>query len=674
MEEFLVAKKVWKRRRESSVVVCAKKEITSNKQIRLNGDGVCRVAKGGEGCGKGEEGCVKGIVGGWKVSGPLILSGPLDQARSSQSSSTALRIKLTHSAKNDAAGRRVFSGIALLTAITFRLCSMLTSLLTSFHPHRLSRDLHLKSPFLFTHSLNIPVPYWLSRRQVTRLPGGDWRMAFPHVPALVATDAILLACRGWSTWYEGLFRLCSVECSVPLRAFIHCGDDPELEGAVDAERDRSLAKANRVQYHDRATPGLSHVGIVPDGAAGRRVISGISRFPITLIPVLLYAHLKRQRKPGTFPGENRAALCRWSEGFRGDLPFIPPLHSGAAPCSSCFTLIGSSDPKSLHSNPIYLHTKRKNPVHKRHHHPAVSSLGLVKYTQQGGAVLLTSSLTRLLYSRVYHFVTRRRRYRRDAAGMQCLGDKKVPENFAISFEDKLDFKTCACKKTNYRILFYLIGEETGASANQQLNEALVNKGLWSLACCQMNPRNFWVSRAEVYISMGTTRSDRPILNGSSAPEILVLASEAVEEPSGASRVASQKYQRHTLDDSAQIADLQGNKKRILYRQILGHTGTSANEQTSEPLGHTVFDTSWRRVAQSSPSTMTADNQSAVDIGILVHKTVESSVQTARVIEASMGRRQNERAGETGDPRENPPTNGIVRHDSHMRKSGDPAGD
>ncbi|KAJ8874301.1 hypothetical protein PR048_025147 [Dryococelus australis] len=32
-------------------------------------------------------------------------------------------------------------------------------------------------------------------------------------------------------------------------------------------------------------------------------------------------------------------------------------------------------------------------------------------------------------------------------------------------------------------------------------------------------------------------------------------------------------------------------------------------------------------------------------------------------------RRNERAGETGDPRENPPTNGIVRHDSHMRKPG-----
>ncbi|KAJ8867056.1 hypothetical protein PR048_032918 [Dryococelus australis] len=41
----------------------------------------------------------------------------------------------------------------------------------------------------------------------------------------------------------------------------------------------------------------------------------------------------------------------------------------------------------------------------------------------------------------------------------------------------------------------------------------------------------------------------------------------------------------------------------------------------------------------------------------------------RVIEASMEQLRNERTGETGDPRENPPTNGIVRHDSHMRKLG-----
>ncbi|KAJ8870250.1 hypothetical protein PR048_029271 [Dryococelus australis] len=40
-----------------------------------------------------------------------------------------------------------------------------------------------------------------------------------------------------------------------------------------------------------------------------------------------------------------------------------------------------------------------------------------------------------------------------------------------------------------------------------------------------------------------------------------------------------------------------------------------------------------------------------------------------VIEMSLEQRRNERAGETRDPREDPPTNGIVRHDSHMRGSG-----
>ncbi|KAJ8874951.1 hypothetical protein PR048_022841 [Dryococelus australis] len=49
-----------------------------------------------------------------------------------------------------------------------------------------------------------------------------------------------------------------------------------------------------------------------------------------------------------------------------------------------------------------------------------------------------------------------------------------------------------------------------------------------------------------------------------------------------------------------------------------------------PLVHTVFDT-WRTLAQSSPSTVTADNQCAVDIGIFVHKTVESSMQVSRCL-------------------------------------------
>ncbi|KAJ8875284.1 hypothetical protein PR048_023179 [Dryococelus australis] len=64
---------------------------------------------------------------------------------------------------------------------------------------------------------------------------------------------------------------------------------------------------------------------------------------------------------------------------------------------------------------------------------------------------------------------------------------------------------------------------------------------------------------------------------------------------------------------------------------------------------TVFDTSWRTVAQSPPCSVTADNQCVDTCNIRQHR--------------------NERPGETGDPRENPPTNGTVRHDSHVQKYG-----
>ncbi|KAJ8880027.1 hypothetical protein PR048_020649 [Dryococelus australis] len=40
---------------------------------------------------------------------------------------------------------------------------------------------------------------------------------------------------------------------------------------------------------------------------------------------------------------NRAGRCHWSTDFLGDLPFPPTFHSGAAPYSPRFTLIGSQD-------------------------------------------------------------------------------------------------------------------------------------------------------------------------------------------------------------------------------------------------------------------------------------------------------------------------------------------
>ncbi|KAJ8869714.1 hypothetical protein PR048_028709 [Dryococelus australis] len=49
--------------------------------------------------------------------------------------------------------------------------------------------------------------------------------------------------------------------------------------------------------------------------------------------------------------------------------------------------------------------------------------------------------------------------------------------------------------------------------------------------------------------------------------------------------------------------------------------------------------------------------------------VHDGIIQYRLFTVSMEQRRNERTGEMGYPRENPPTDGIVRHDSHMQKSG-----
>ncbi|KAJ8882793.1 hypothetical protein PR048_014607 [Dryococelus australis] len=49
----------------------------------------------------------------------------------------------------------------------------------------------------------------------------------------------------------------------------------------------------------------------------------------------------RQGRSRFFACRNRSGRCCWSAGFRRDLQIPPPLHSGAAPYSPRFTLIGS---------------------------------------------------------------------------------------------------------------------------------------------------------------------------------------------------------------------------------------------------------------------------------------------------------------------------------------------
>ncbi|KAJ8898440.1 hypothetical protein PR048_003800, partial [Dryococelus australis] len=50
-----------------------------------------------------------------------------------------------------------------------------------------------------------------------------------------------------------------------------------------------------------------------------------------------------------FASGNRVGRCRWSAGLIGDISFPPTLHSGAAPYSPLFALIGSQELDHIHS-------------------------------------------------------------------------------------------------------------------------------------------------------------------------------------------------------------------------------------------------------------------------------------------------------------------------------------
>ncbi|KAJ8896910.1 hypothetical protein PR048_002256 [Dryococelus australis] len=73
--------------------------------------------------------------------------------------------------------------------------------------------------------------------------------------------------------------------------------------------------------------------------------------------------------------------------------------------------------------------------------------------------------------------------------------------------------------------------------------------------------------------------------------------------------------------------------------------------------------------RSAGTTKCSSEETAYEALHLIIQRLKSSILCAALEWAKRGmeRRRNEKEGETGDPRENPPTSGIVRHDSHMRK-------
>ncbi|KAJ8868493.1 hypothetical protein PR048_030021 [Dryococelus australis] len=144
----------------------------------------------------------------------------------------------------------------------------------------------------------------------------------------------------------------------------------------------SLLRLNRVRRKTRTLFNLSLLSLPPAsqrvGLAaleqlgvrqpGQRLCAEATSFALITSPEAVVAErlvcssptkANRVQSPAgshqIFASGNRAGRFRWSAGFLGDLPFPPPLHSGAAPLTPRLALFGSQGLRCL-ERPLPLHS------------------------------------------------------------------------------------------------------------------------------------------------------------------------------------------------------------------------------------------------------------------------------------------------------------------------------
>ncbi|KAJ8871246.1 hypothetical protein PR048_027552 [Dryococelus australis] len=124
---------------------------------------------------------------------------------------------------------------------------------------------------------------------------------------------------------------------------------------------------------------------------------------------------------------------------------------------------------------------------------------------------------------------------------------------------------------------------------------------------------------------------------------------------------------------AEISYEIANHRNTLHRPANGDNATDIGQRSPWAVCSSCRWSHWSE--KTTEDGRVRPSTSVNLISLRNHEQVAQCPEHPIVGPRAKQRRRNERAGETGDPRENPPNSRIVRHDSHMRKSGsDPAGD
>ncbi|KAJ8867861.1 hypothetical protein PR048_031666 [Dryococelus australis] len=385
----------------------------------------------------------------------------------------------------------------------------------------------------------------------------------------------------------------------------------------------------------RVTPGLLQVGIVPDDAAGRRVLSRNSRFPHSYI-------------------------------------------SDAAPFSPHFTLIGSQDlifksrPKSLNSTtklcngsaPTTWSDYTPPPKANRVQFPAGSLPAFRTWESRR-----TITAGRGFFSRFCRFYpplhSRAAPYSplHGFRGIGDTGDNNTRDQRPV-VPTRKTLKTCVqCSAVTLSCVGEICNSE-GEANRRTLRQTKFNSrpGYPRMFVCGYRAgRCHWSAGFLGFLPFAL-----PFHSG--APPYSPQSPSSALETSLLRVATLSSRTRRGLP-----AELLWGARRVAYS--LGHAVATTVPFVYDSTGNAFRHTLTTDSLDSNPEPVCRKAHCDLEHGenamTPYHRFLLRGLENRRgCSEVDIGRRRDERAQETGDQRENPPTSGVVLHDSHVRKIGE----
>ncbi|KAJ8874427.1 hypothetical protein PR048_025276 [Dryococelus australis] len=420
----------------------------------------------------------------------------------------------------------------------------------------------------------------------------------------------------------------------------------------------------------QAFPKFSRVGIVPDDAAGRRVFSVFSRFPHSCILVLLHTHLAsligdargrygrqlharlgphRSYAQGVQCFRRNAVLCKLDLTYDNECDEIPNLRSPIGHANLFAPIANAISPSLLETRQL-------------------RELAKGKYILQLQYVLVHTAVADLL--------------------SHSPPTKANRVQYPAGSQDFPKWESCRTIEVNVEQRWNVRAGETGVPLENPTTNGNV-RHVSHMLKYRFDPagyENRFVVELGEDVSMEQRRNERA--GETEDPRENALTTRG-ENPGGPRRTqfawvdTVSTVQRHD-GNTACLAPRSDEELgvRVSVARIapslldLRRAGSCIKRIPAEEIYFNLELTHRRlNVYQRSVSCVKEAGTVIVPAQNTALLVVHDHIETKAVLRAdggdwvSMEKRRNERVGETGNLIENPPNNGIVRHDSHLQKSG-----